>query len=36
VFDVAAQAESKQKIQQLSKRIPCGSSARSPNDGNCL
>jgi len=25
VFDVLAQAESKRKIQELSKRMPCGS-----------
>jgi tetratricopeptide (TPR) repeat protein len=36
VFDVLAQAESKQKIQQLSKRIPCGSSARTASEGSCL
>jgi tetratricopeptide (TPR) repeat protein len=36
VFDVLAQAASKQKIQQLSKQAPCGSSARSPGDGTCL
>jgi hypothetical protein len=26
VFDVLAQAESKRKIQELSKRLPCGGS----------
>jgi tetratricopeptide (TPR) repeat protein len=36
VFDVLAQAESKQKIQQLTKRIPCGSPAKAPSDGTCL
>jgi tetratricopeptide (TPR) repeat protein len=36
VFDVLAQAASKQKIQQLSKQIPCGSSVRSPGNGTCL
>jgi tetratricopeptide (TPR) repeat protein len=36
VFDVLAQAASKQKIQQLSKQLPCGSSARAPAGGTCL
>ena len=36
VFDVLAQTESKQKIQQLSKRVPCGSSAHATGDGTCL
>jgi tetratricopeptide (TPR) repeat protein len=36
VFDVLAQAESKQRIQQLSKRIPCGNSGRASSDGTCL
>jgi tetratricopeptide (TPR) repeat protein len=36
VFDVLAQAASKQKIQQLSKQIPCGNSARAPGGGTCL
>lgn len=36
VFDVLAQAESKQKIQQLSKRIPCDSSAHASGEGTCL
>jgi tetratricopeptide (TPR) repeat protein len=36
VFDVLAQAASKQKIQQLSKRVPCGDSAHASGDGTCL
>lgn len=37
VFDVLAQAELKRKIQQLSKRIPCGGLAKAPSDGGtCL
>jgi tetratricopeptide (TPR) repeat protein len=36
VFDRLAQAESKQKVQQLSKRIPCGHSARGSGEGTCL
>jgi tetratricopeptide (TPR) repeat protein len=34
VFDILAQAQAKQKIQQLSKKIPCGNSARK--DETCL
>jgi tetratricopeptide (TPR) repeat protein len=33
VFDVLAQAESKRKIQELSKRLPCGTSGQT---GTCL
>jgi tetratricopeptide (TPR) repeat protein len=33
VFDVLAQAESKRKIQELSKRLPCGGSGQT---GTCL
>ena len=33
VFDVLAQAESKRKIQELSKRMPCGSGQAT---GTCL
>jgi hypothetical protein len=33
VFDALAQAESKRKIQELSKRLPCGSGAQT---GTCL
>jgi len=33
VFDVLAQAESKRKIQELSKRLPCGDSGQA---GTCL
>ncbi len=36
VFDRLAQAESKQKVQQLSKKIPCGNSARAAGEGTCL
>jgi tetratricopeptide (TPR) repeat protein len=36
VFDIAAQAQSKLKIQQLSKRTPCGSSGRGSKDDTCL
>lgn len=36
VFDAAAQAQSKLKIQQLSKRIPCGSSGSGNKDDTCL
>jgi uncharacterized protein HemY len=32
VFDVLAQAESKRKIQELSKKVPCGSG----QSGTCL
>ncbi|WP_456794358.1 tetratricopeptide repeat protein [Bradyrhizobium sp. USDA 4513] len=32
VFDVLAQAESKRKVQQLSKRVPCGNG----QSGTCL
>jgi tetratricopeptide (TPR) repeat protein len=35
-FDLVAQAESKQKLQQLSKRVPCGNSVRNDKDGTCL
>jgi uncharacterized protein HemY len=33
VFDILAQAESKRKIQELSKRVPCGGSGQT---GTCL
>jgi tetratricopeptide (TPR) repeat protein len=33
VFDVLAQVESKRKIQELSKRLPCGGSGQT---GTCL
>jgi tetratricopeptide (TPR) repeat protein len=36
VFDILAQAQSKVKIQQLGKRIPCGDSARGGKDETCL
>lgn len=36
VFDIAAQAQSKLKIQQLSKRIPCGSAGLASNNDSCL
>jgi Tfp pilus assembly protein PilF len=36
VFDILAQAQSKQKIQQLSKSIPCGGSARGNKNETCL
>jgi Uncharacterized enzyme of heme biosynthesis len=36
VFDVLAQANAKQKIQQLSKRLPCGSAGQTQNGGTCL
>jgi Tfp pilus assembly protein PilF len=37
IFNVAAQAAFKQKVEQLSKRVPCGSSGGS-SDGKdtCL
>ena len=36
VFDIAAQAQSRAKIQQLSKRTPCGNSGRGDKDDTCL
>ena len=33
VFDLLAQAESKRKIQEFSKRVPCGGGQQS---GTCL
>jgi uncharacterized protein HemY len=33
VFDILAQAESRRKIQELSKRLPCGASGKT---GTCL
>ena len=36
VFDIAAQAQSRLKIQQLSKRTPCGNSGRGDKDDTCL
>jgi len=35
VFDIAAQAQAKQKVQQLGKRIPCD-SGRGGRDDTCL
>jgi tetratricopeptide (TPR) repeat protein len=34
VFEALAQAESKRKIQELSKKVPCGSGGQQP--GTCL
>jgi hypothetical protein len=34
VFDVLAQTESKRKIQELSKKVPCGGSGQP--SGTCL
>jgi hypothetical protein len=31
VFDVLAQTESKQKIKQLSKQLPCGNAQAAAN-----
>jgi tetratricopeptide (TPR) repeat protein len=36
VFETLAQAQAKQKIQQLSKRVPCGSMGQAQNSGTCL
>jgi tetratricopeptide (TPR) repeat protein len=36
VFDVAAQNQSKLKIQQLSRRAPCGGSGSGSKDDTCL
>jgi tetratricopeptide (TPR) repeat protein len=36
IFDIAAQAIVRQKVEQLSKRIPCGSPGSSDRDGTCL
>jgi tetratricopeptide (TPR) repeat protein len=36
IFDLIAQAEAKKRVQQLSKRLPCGSAGRTENDGACL
>jgi tetratricopeptide (TPR) repeat protein len=36
VFDILAQAQSRQKIQQLSKSIPCSGGAKSNKDETCL
>jgi tetratricopeptide (TPR) repeat protein len=36
LFDLLAQAESRKRVQQLSKRLPCGSSGRAESDGSCL
>jgi tetratricopeptide (TPR) repeat protein len=36
VFDVLAQAESKQKVKLLSKQLPCGSATRVAADAACL
>jgi hypothetical protein len=35
-FDILTQAQSRQKVQQLGKRIPCGNSVRSNKDETCL
>jgi regulator of sirC expression with transglutaminase-like and TPR domain len=36
VFDLLAQADAKKRIQQMTKRLPCGNSSRAENDGACL
>jgi hypothetical protein len=36
VFDLLAQAQSKQRIQQLTKSVPCGSLGRAEGDATCL
>ena len=36
VFDILAQVQSKAKIQELSKRIPCGNAGHSEKDDTCL
>ena len=36
VFETLAQTQAKQKIQQLSKRVPCGSMGRTEAGGACL
>jgi tetratricopeptide (TPR) repeat protein len=35
-FETVAQAQAKQKIQQLSKRVPCSSMGLAQNGGACL
>ena len=36
VFEAAAQSAARQKLQQLAKRIPCGSVGSAKGDGTCL
>jgi tetratricopeptide (TPR) repeat protein len=36
LFDLIAQIEARKQVQQLSKRLPCGSSGRGGNDSGCL
>jgi tetratricopeptide (TPR) repeat protein len=36
VFDVVAQTAIKQKVEQVSKRVPCGNSGGAAGDGTCL
>jgi tetratricopeptide (TPR) repeat protein len=36
IFDLVAQAAVKQKVEQLSKKVPCGSSAGADSSGTCL
>jgi tetratricopeptide (TPR) repeat protein len=36
VFDLLAQAEAKKRIQQMTKRVPCGNAGPANNDGACL
>ena len=36
LFDLVAQVEARKQVEQLSKRLPCGSSGRSQSDGACL
>jgi tetratricopeptide (TPR) repeat protein len=35
-FDVVAQADAKKRIEQLSKRVPCGGSGRTSGNDTCL
>jgi tetratricopeptide (TPR) repeat protein len=36
VFEAATQNAARQKLQQLAKRIPCGSAGSAKGDGTCL
>ena len=36
IFEVVAQNNAKQKLQQLSKRIPCEGAGQAKNSGTCL
>jgi tetratricopeptide (TPR) repeat protein len=36
VFELLAQAQAKKKLQDLPKRLPCGSVGRASSDGTCL